>query len=163
MANIFAFVNHNVFCLSAETAARLILFEDNCVIFNIDFQRVLLCNVESAAQFDRKNNSSKFVNFSYNTGSFHFFNSFLSALKDDNRRPLMPIPLNLFCAAIQHKLSFVYIILHLFGYVKTNFYFIFLIILKNFFVFCYLCYRQNFFRVIKCLIVYFKTGERGKK
>ena len=91
------------------------------------------------------------------------FNSFLSALKDDNRRPLKPIPLNLFCAAIQHKLSFVYIILHLFGYVKTNFYFIFLIILKKFFVFCYLCYRQIFFRVIKYLIVDFKTGERGKK
>lgn len=56
-ANVFAFVIDNVSSLVAENAGRLILFEQDVLIVNIDLDRILFVDVERASQLDRQNDS----------------------------------------------------------------------------------------------------------
>ena len=56
-ADVLASVVFDISAVAAEDAGRLILLENNGFAIDIDFDSVLLCDVERAAQFDGQNDS----------------------------------------------------------------------------------------------------------
>ena len=50
----------------------MIFVQDDVVTVHKDLQSVLLRNVKSAAQLNRKNNTAKLIYFSDYSGGFHF-------------------------------------------------------------------------------------------
>ena len=71
LTDVFAFEFGNAVGASAEDAGGFVFSEHNRVIVNVYFKGVFFLDVEGTAKFDRENDSSEFVNFSYNTGGFH--------------------------------------------------------------------------------------------
>jgi len=70
-ADVLASVVFDISAVAAEDAGRLILLENNGFAIDIDFDSVLLCDVERAAQFDGQNDSAELVDLSDDTCGFH--------------------------------------------------------------------------------------------
>lgn len=77
-AYILALEVDDVVFISAENAVLSELSEDNGIFLNIDLQSVLLTDIKTSAKFDRKNDSSEFINLTGNSCCFHtYYLSFL--------------------------------------------------------------------------------------
>ena len=68
LAYPFFVKKHIIRGVSAENAAGLIFFKHNFISVNKDFKSILRINVELITDFHRKNDSSKLIKFSCNTG-----------------------------------------------------------------------------------------------
>ena len=68
----------NIFCVAAENASRLILFQHDVVAVDEDFDRIFMTNVECSAKFDGKNNSSELIDLSHDSRSLHRVSPFLN-------------------------------------------------------------------------------------
>lgn len=66
MANNFAFEIGYVFCIAAEDTSRLVFLKHNTLAVYIDLQSIILANTKGTAQFDWNNNTTQFVDFTYN-------------------------------------------------------------------------------------------------
>lgn len=75
-ANVLSLIAYDTLCAVAEDAGGMILVENDVVTLNKDFQRITLGNIKSTAQFNGKDDASKLVNFSYNSGRFHTISRF---------------------------------------------------------------------------------------
>ncbi len=58
---------------SAENAACPMLFQDNRISIDENFNRVALLDSENLSELDWENNSSEVVYFSDNSGFFHMY------------------------------------------------------------------------------------------
>lgn len=77
-ANILALEVDDVVFISAENAVLLEFSEDDGIFLNIDLEGVLFADIKTSAEFDRKNDSSEFIDFTGNSCCFHSNNlSFL--------------------------------------------------------------------------------------
>lgn len=77
-ANILALEVNDVVFIAAENAVLLEFSEDNGIFLNIDLKCVLFADIKTSAEFDRKNDSSEFVDLTGNSCCFHSNNlSFL--------------------------------------------------------------------------------------
>ena len=76
-ADVFPVEHNHVLGVVAEDAGGLILFQHNGGSVHVDFQGVLLRDVQRAAQFNREHNAAEFVHFAYNTGRFQIDHPFL--------------------------------------------------------------------------------------
>ena len=75
-ANILPLKNMTLLCASAENTPILVLFENDGCSVHINLQRILLCNIQRAAQLCRQNDSAELVNLSYDSGRFHTYSPF---------------------------------------------------------------------------------------
>lgn len=71
-AHVFSFEVGDIGGAVAENTCGLVLFENDLVAFHVDFQRIPFVDIQRATQFDRQNDASKLVNFSYNSGRFQY-------------------------------------------------------------------------------------------
>ena len=71
LADVLSAEGDNVLRFVTEDAGGLILFQHNGGAVHIDFQAVLLCNIQGASQFYRKYNAAQFIYFPNDTGRFH--------------------------------------------------------------------------------------------
>ena len=69
--DVFALEVGDLFGAVTEDAGGLILLEHDGGAINVDLQRILLCDVQGAAQFDREDDSPQFVDPADNTCGFH--------------------------------------------------------------------------------------------
>lgn len=69
ITNIFTFEIRNLIGVAAEyaCASRLIFAEHDAVAVNIDLESVFFFDGKRTAQFDRNNNATQFINFSWNS------------------------------------------------------------------------------------------------
>jgi hypothetical protein len=68
LADVLTLVIYDILGVVAKNASWLILFQYNGGTVNIDFQRVLLGNVERTAQFNRQYDTAQLIHFSYDPG-----------------------------------------------------------------------------------------------
>ena len=61
----------NFISISAEQTSGLILFEDNLSFVNENFNCVAILDVHGVSDFNGKNNSAEFIDFTNDTGGFH--------------------------------------------------------------------------------------------
>lgn len=61
----------DISCIIAENARRMILLEDDSIIFNKDFQGVTNRDVKCSAQLNRQNDASEFVKLANYASRFH--------------------------------------------------------------------------------------------
>ena len=71
-----AHIGFDVAGIAAENTGGVILLENDLVILHEDFQRIAYRDVESSSQFDGKDNTSKLVQLTDDTGRFHTETSF---------------------------------------------------------------------------------------
>lgn len=71
-ANGLALIIDKILAVSAKEAVGLILFKNDAVAFNINFNGVLFGKAEGSSHLDRKNDSSQLVKLANNTSGFHF-------------------------------------------------------------------------------------------
>ena len=68
---VFALEIYDILGVVAEDTGRLIFFQDDRSAVHINLQRILLSNVQCAAQFDGEHDTAQFIYFSYDTRRFH--------------------------------------------------------------------------------------------
>jgi hypothetical protein len=79
-ANIPTMVGDQIMGRATKHAAMLTLLQNDLIIVQIDLQFVTLCNIQSATQLNRENDSAQFINLANNTSRFHIAShSFLSS------------------------------------------------------------------------------------
>ena len=66
-----ALEQNHIVSVAAKQASRFVFFENNLVLVNENFNLILVFNIHFVAQFNWQHNSSKFVNSSYDTSTFH--------------------------------------------------------------------------------------------
>ncbi len=70
-ADVFVLINLDVVGTVAEDTGGLILFKDDGVLVDIDFQRVPLGYAQGAPQLNGKNNAAEWIDLTYDSGGFH--------------------------------------------------------------------------------------------
>ena len=74
--NILSVERHDLFGTVTEDTSGLILLHHDAGAVDVDLQTVSLCDIQSTAQLDGQDNAAQLINFSYNTGRFHFSHPF---------------------------------------------------------------------------------------
>ena len=72
-ADVLALVNRDVLRIAAEHAGRLVLFQNDRRTVHINFNGILLRDVQSPAQLNRQYDSAQLIHFSHNACRFHLF------------------------------------------------------------------------------------------
>ena len=75
-ADILPVERYDVLCAVAEDTGGLILLHHNAGAIDIDLQTVALSDVQSTAKLNREDDPSQLVDFTHDTGRFHFFHPF---------------------------------------------------------------------------------------
>lgn len=68
LADQFALEVGNVVGISAEDAGRFILFENDLVLVYKNFNGVLAVDIHGVTNFNRENDTTKFIDLAYNSG-----------------------------------------------------------------------------------------------
>lgn len=70
-ANILALEVNDIVLISAENTVLFIFSENDRILLDIDLKCVLFADIKSSAEFDRKNDSSEFVDLTGDSCCFH--------------------------------------------------------------------------------------------
>lgn len=74
--NILVSVDANVVRIPAKDARRLVLFEDDLLPVDVDFERIFLGNLQGATQLDGNHDASQFVHLTDDACGLHTIPSF---------------------------------------------------------------------------------------
>jgi len=77
-ANVLSTEHNHVLGIITEDTGGLILLQDDRRSIHVDLQRILFCDIQRAAQFDRKDDATQFIYFPHDSGRFQINHPFHS-------------------------------------------------------------------------------------